>query len=383
MKSIVYIGMDVHKNSFSLCAIKDSTSNVVSEIKTGADVKHVVKLVNVLKARFGNQDDELEIITGYEAGCLGYSLYKQLTALEIPCVILAPTTMQNSAKGKKTKNDRMDALNIAKNLQSGSYKAVYIPNEVDSNLKDYIRMKEDFKKSRKIVMQQINALVLRNGYKWEGSSSWTEARIKWYKELKMDALLKEALNEYLSQYESLTEKINRFKAKLEKIAQEERYNQQVAQLRCFKGIDTESAMTIVAEISDFQRFPNAKAFASYLGLVPGEKSSGDKTNRTPITKQGNLVVRKTLIECAQTLVKGQVGQKGKRLKARQRDQKVEVIDYADKGVERMQKKFNKMIYRGVNRNVAVTAIARELACFVWGMETGHINNCNVEVEPSN
>lgn len=382
MKSILYIGMDVHKNSFSLCAIKDSASNVVSEIKTGASAMQVVKFINGVKTRLHTNDDEIEIITGYEAGCLGYSLYKQLTALEIPCVILAPTTMQNSAKGKVTKNDRMDALNIAKNLQSGSYKSVYVPDEVDSNLKNFIRMKEDFKKARKIVMQQINALVLRSGYRWEGSSSWTEARIKWYKELEMDDLLKETLNEYLSEYESLTEKINRFKAKLEKIAQEERYNQQVSQLRCFKGIDTESAMTIVAEISDFNRFPNAKAFASYLGLVPGEHSSGDKTNRIPITKQGNSVVRKTLIECAQALVKGKVGQKGKALKARQRDQKVEVIDYADKGVERMQKKFNKMIYRGVNRNVAVTAIARELACFVWGMETGHINNCVIEMEPS-
>jgi len=91
-----------------------------------------------------------------------------------------------------------------------------------------------------------------------------------------------------------------------------------------------------------------------------------------ITKQGNATVRRTLIECAQALVKGTPGVKGKALKARQNGNDVKVIDYADKAVLRLQKKYQRMIYRGVNRNKAITAVAREPACFIWGMETGHI-----------
>jgi transposase len=115
--------MDVHKNSFSLCAYDGYTGEIVSESTFASDVKLVIKFIETLKSRYEN---DVEIKCGYEAGCLGYSLYKSLTSRGIDCVILAPTTMQVSAKNKMVKNDRMDALNIAKNLASGSYKAVYV-----------------------------------------------------------------------------------------------------------------------------------------------------------------------------------------------------------------------------------------------------------------
>ena len=131
-------------------------------------------------------------------------------------------------------------------------------------------------------------------------------------------------------------------------------------------------MTLHIEVSDFDRFPNAKAFASYCGLIPGDDSSGQKNKRLGITKQGNALIRKTLVECSRVLVRGAIGKKGKRLKSKQKGQDVKVIDYADRAVERLQKKYHRMVYRGVNTNIAITAIARELACFIWGMETGHI-----------
>lgn len=101
-------------------------------------------------------------------------------------------------------------------------------------------------------------------------------------------------------------------------------------------------------------------------------SSGEKNKRLSITKQGNSLVRTTLVECAQVLVRGTIGKKGKKVKSKQLGQDVKVIDYTDKAVLRLQKKYHQMILRGVNKNIAVTAIARELACFVWGVETGHI-----------
>ena len=120
-----------------------------------------------------------------------------------------------------------------------------------------------------------------------------------------------------------------------------------------RGIETFAAMTIQVETADFERFPSAKAYASYTGLTTGEHSSGDKNNRIGITKQGNTVIRKTLVECAQSLVKGNV--------------------YAKKSTERLKKKYQKLIERNVPRNKAIVAVARELACFIWGMETGNIH----------
>lgn len=370
MKSIIYVGMDVHKNTFNLCAIYAKTGEVIGEARIPSDVSLVLRFIESLKNRIDEKD--VNILTGYEAGCLGYSLYWQLAERGVACDILAPTTMHRSAKNKTVKNDRLDAMNIATNLANGTYKSVYVPNEHDVEVKEYIRMLNDFKDELRKLKQHINAFLLRHGHHYPGKSNWIPAHIKWIEELEVSDMYKEILNEYISHFRSLTEKIERYKHRLEELSQEEPYKEKIGQLRSFKGIDTISAMTLHAEISDFSRFPTAEAFASYCGLTPGENSSGDKANRTGITKQGNSVVRATLTECAQALVKGTIGVKGKRVKARQIGQNVKVIEYADKAVLRLQKKYHRMMNNGKNRNKVITAIARELACFVWGMETGNI-----------
>ncbi|MFR1449476.1 MAG: transposase [Beduini sp.] len=193
------------------------------------------------------------------------------------------------------------------------------------------------------------------------------------KKLELSPMLKEVLNERLLQYEALCDKIERYSEKLNELSHNESYEKPVSLLCCFKGIDTTAAMTLHIEISDFNRFSSAKKFSSYVGLTPGEDSSGDKTKYLSIMKQGNMTVRSTLIECAQSIVKGTVGKKSKAVKSRQKGQNGVVIAYADRAVERLQRKYHKMIYRGVNKNKAITAVARELACFVCGMEIGHIN----------
>ena len=207
MKSILSVGMDVHKNSFSLCAYDGYTGEIVSESTFASDVKLVIKFIEALKSRYEN---DVEIKCGYEAGCLGYSLYKLLTARGVDCVILAPTTMQVSAKNKMVKNDRMDALNIAKNLASGSYKTVYIPDEEDVEIKEYIRMIHDFKKELQRVKQEICAFVLRHGYQYDGKSKWTIRYMNWIRELEMSEIQRETLNEYIAEMENLNDKIDRF-----------------------------------------------------------------------------------------------------------------------------------------------------------------------------
>lgn len=370
MKSIIYVGMDVHKNSFNLCAVYGKTGEVIGETRISSDVSLIIKFIESLKGKINDKD--IEVLTGYEAGCLGYSLYWQLADKEIACNILAPTTMHRSAKNKKKKNDRLDARNIADNLAHGTYKSVYVPNTHDVEVKEYIRMLNEFKDELKKLKQVINAFLLRHGYHYSGKSRWIPAHIKWIEELEVSDMYKEILDEYLAHFKQLTEKIERYQHRLEELSQEEPYIEKIGQLRSFKGIDTTAAMTLHVEISDFSRFPTVEAFASYCGLTPGENSSGDKANRTGITKQGNSTVRSTLTECAQALVKGPVGVKGKRVKARQVGQDVKVIDYADKAVVRLQKKYHRMMNNNKNRNKVITAISRELACFVWGMETGNI-----------
>ena len=228
--------------------------------------------------------------------------------------------MARSSKEKLNKNDKLDARNIATNLANGTYKSVYVPNDEDLAVKEYIRMLDDTKIARKKVKQHINAFVLRQGYKYEGKSKWTIAHLEWLKTLPIIGLLCETLDEYLSQYDDLCNRIDRYGDKLIELSNEESYEQSISHLRCFKGIDTTAAMTVHVEISDFTRFLNACAFASYLGLTPGESSSGSKTTYLSITKQGNITVRNALVESAQALVKGTPGIKSKAVKARQKGQ---------------------------------------------------------------
>ena len=371
MNSIVYIGMDVHKNSFSLCALDKETGAIILEEKGASTVKFITQFVDKIKKMKGN---DIEIRTGYEAGCLGYSLYKGLTAKNINCDILAPTTMYSSVKKSLNKNDRLDAQHIATNLCNGTYKAVYVIDEKDEEVKEYIRMIGDFKKQLTATKQQIQAFLLRNGKKFEdGKNPWTIAYMKWLKKVDLKGLKKETLDEYVLQYEMMTDKIERFEAKLAELSQQERYLEPVAHLRCFKGIDTRAAMTMHVEVSDFSRFPNPKLFAGFLGLTPGDDSSGEKNKKLGITKQGNVTLRKMFIESAQAAVRGNPGIKSKKLKARQKGQDSKVIAYADKCAKRLKHKYTRMIESGKSKNVAITAVARELACFVWGMETGNID----------
>ena len=144
-------------------------------------------------------------------------------------------------------------------------------------------------------------------------------------------------------------------------------------LSCLIGVKTHTALSTIVEIGDFNRFAGAEKLAAFLGLVPGEDSSGEKQRRGSITKAGNSHVRRLLVESAQSYTRGMIGHKSKDLKRRQSGNAPEVIAYADKANERLRRKFYRMTLKNnSNRNVAATAIARELACFMWGLMTDKI-----------
>ena len=151
----------------------------------------------------------------------------------------------------------------------------------------------------------------------------------------------------------------------------DRYAENVRKLNCFLGIANVIALAMLAEIGDFSRFSTAGQFASYLGLVPGEHSSGEKHCRYGITKAGNAHIRTLITEAAQCYSRGRTGTKSLTLKRKQAGNTPEVIAYADRANDRLRKKFHKIMNQS-NRNIAATAVARELACFVWGMMTNRI-----------
>jgi transposase len=274
--------------------------------------------------------------------------------------------------GKKIKTDLRDAKDIARCLAQHNYSPVHIPTEMDEQTKEFIRMRDDHKIALKKVKQQILAFCLRHGYRYDGNSNWTAAHIKWLRSLELEALYKEILDEYLLTYTSLSDKIERLDKRIEELASQDEYREDVKKLTCFIGVKTHTALSVLVEVGDFKRFATARNFASYLGLVPGENSSGDDQTRLGITKAGNSHIRRLLTEAAQSYARGKIGYKSRELKARQSGNTAQVIAYADKANERLRRRYYKMVLGKCKKhNVAKIAIARELACFMWGMMTNH------------
>jgi transposase len=370
MYSIIYVGMDVHKESYTICCYSFEEDKIQYQQKIAPDYKFILKYLDQMRKMYS---EEVEFICGYEAGSLGYTLYHQLSNRGVKCIILAPTTMAVTNKNR-VKTDKKDAGNIARCLAFRTYSAVNVPTADDEAVKEYIRMRDDKKKALKVIKQQILSFVLRQGYCFEdGRNYWTIKHVKWLKNIDMGGVKQESLDEYLISYEYLVNKIERLEQRIEELASDERYQEKVQMLKCFLGIRTYTALSVIVETGDFNRFDKASKYAAYLGLVPGEDSSGEKQKHTGITKAGNSNVRKLLVESAQSYTRGQIGHKSKELKKRQRGNRPEVIAYADKANERLRRRFYYMTLKSnVKRNIATTAVARELACFIWGMMTDNV-----------
>ena len=372
MYRIIKIGLDVHSTNYTICALEPvigEEDRVLATAQVAPDYREILLFIDGLKQKLG-ADNDYDIVCGYEAGCLGYSLYNQLTKAGVKCVILAPTTMMTQ-QGKRVKTDARDAKVIAQCLASGTYHKVYVPTEEDNSVKEYLRMRDDHKLALKKIKQQTNALCFRYGYHYEGSK-WTGKHMTWLKKLELPALVRETLDEYLASYSEYIAKIERYDARIEEISAQVKYQEKVKRLSCFLGIKTHTALSLIVETGDFNRFAKGNTYAAFLGLTPGESSSGNHIIRTGISKTGNVHLRTLLIEASKGICKGAIGQKSKELRSRQLGNSAEVIAYADKGNVRLRSRYYRYIRLGKKKNVAVAAVARELACFVWGMMTDNI-----------
>ena len=358
--------MDVHSTNYTLSSYVFEEDRHFATVKLSAETDSILNYINRVKKEYG---DDIDIVTGYEAGCLGYTLYKDLKNNGIECIIVAPTSLPKQKAGE-IKTDKRDARKIAHALAAGNYKAVYVPDDHDDEIKQYIRMRDDHKLALKKIKQQILSFCLRNGYRFsEGKNHWTMKHLKWLRNLEMPQLLKTILEEYLISYDYYSLRIEQMDSRIEEFAKEERYKQNCEKLCCLSGISTHKALCHIVETSDFGRFRKASSYSAYIGAVPGEDSSSENVKRLGLTKAGNAHLRTLDIEAAHAI--GRTSKKkSKTLMERQSGCSPEIIAYCDKANERMRKMYIDISLRK-NRQIAAAAVARELSCFIWGLMTGH------------
>jgi len=355
-----YIGMDVHKDSVQMAVFEQTGDDPIYERRLNNDTALLVK-----EAKRFSQKGETE--AAYEAGCLGYVIHRAMQQAGITCYVL-PANKVAKKRDDRIKTDKRDARLIGRELRSHSIRPISVPQEEDEAARDLVRCREDTVEDLKRAKQRFMKFLLRHGHNYSGGGNyWTQKHWRWIDQLQFSQRHEqEVYEEYRSQIRSLEERGERLKLKIQEVAESPRYQAAVNKLRAFKGIDYIIALALVCEIGDFRRFANAKAFMSYLGFVPSENSSGGKRKQGNITKAGNGHLRTLLIEGAWQYTRN--SRSGRRLEQRRLNSPPDVIAVADRALQRLHKKYIRLVMKGKHKNTAVTAVARELAGFMWAVQ---------------
>jgi len=357
MKSVFYIGMDVHKDSVRLAVLKGSGKETVYEATLKNDTGRIGKAIK----RFSMQG---KVLAGYEAGCMGYTLQRSLAKEGVECRVI-PANRVPRLGSERIKTDARDAVLIARMIKNNEAESIYVPSTEDEAVRDLIRCREDLKADLHRSRQRLSKFLLRTGHIYDGEhKQWTQAHRAWLRSLELGEVNGVIFGQYYSQIVDLEDRIEQVEAKVVALAKSEAYSERIAALRCFKGIDYLTALALVCEVGDFRRFPTAAAFMAYLGLVPSEYSSGSKRRQGGITKTGNSHLRRLLIETSWQYRYRNPASAA--LKARRSGMDELVVCYADKAQRRLQTKFAKLVLRGKSPKTAIAATARELAGFIWG-----------------
>jgi transposase len=356
--------MDVDREKIAMATLPKYEEEITSE-------KMIRNDANAIKKYFGKlADSTTEVVACYEAGFCGFELAHRLTDLGVLCYVAAPGMLPRRPSDR-VKTDRRDARALAKALRNNDVSPVFIPTKQDEGVRDYLRMVEDVKGELKRAKQRVIHFLYRRGLRYTDGNNWTEKHRRWLKALQLEiALDQETLEEYYAHVVGLEDKRRRMNARIEEIAKEDRYVKLVRRLTAFKGIGTLIALSLIVEVCDFRRFITAAQFMAFLGLVPSEHSSGNKRRLGGITKAGNSHLRKLLIEAAWQY--RSYHPDSRRLAKRREGLPAPLIAYADRAGRRLHKKYVRMVFAGKKSQVAATAVARELAGFIWGAMTGNV-----------
>jgi transposase len=357
-KSVVYVGMDVHKDSIVIAVARAGREPAETwktipydGVRLGKALKMLVKDVELLRVC-------------YEAGPTGFGLCRRLREAGIDCMVVAPSLVPGKP-GDRVKTDRRDARKLAHFLRSGDLTEVHVPDEAVEAIRDLERARDAAKRAERVARHQLSKFLLRHDRHWEGTA-WTLKHRDWIRVQKFTYPAQQrVLEDYLKAVEDLAERVLWLTAVLGELVKETVLAPLVQALQAFRGVSMVSAVTIAAEVGDLRRFATPKQFMSYVGLVPSEDSTGKRRRQGAITRCGNGHVRRTLVEAAWHYRH----MPGMSKELRRRNQGVA------EGVRRIaweaQKRLNKRLYHlmqaGKSAQKAVVAMARELAGFIWAV----------------
>jgi transposase len=352
-----FVGLDVHKASISVAVAEPDRG----EVRALGTIPNTSDAVAKFVKRLGPAS---RLSFCYEAGPCGYGLHRHLTRLGATCIVAAPSLIPRKP-GERVKTDRRDALNLARLLRRGDLPPVWVPDEVHEALRDLSRARTDAQVDLLRHRHQLGKFLLRQGLvSAQRLRRWGKTHRAWLQSLHLThASHQIVLRDYLETVDRAEERLANLEAELALAATQSPLAHLIVALQAFRGIALTTAIILVAELGDLRRFPSPRTLMGYTGLVSTEDSSGDRHHRGRITKTGNAYVRHVLVEAAwqYTRAPGVWGA----LKKRQQGLPPAILAISWKAQQRLHRRFRRLTHRGKLRHVAVVAIARELAGFLW------------------
>jgi transposase len=370
MSNVRFIGLDVHAETIAVAVAEPD-----GEVHALGVIPNRPESIRRLMKKLGTAD---QLRVCYEAGPTGYVLYWQLTALGVKCEVVAPTLVPVKA-GDRVKTDRRDALKLARSYRSGDLTAVWVPDAAHEALRDVVRARESAKKDQLRARNRLGKFLLRHGRRPPtGMHAWTQAHLTWVKTVHFEHAPQETtLLDYLHEVEHMVDRVERLERAIDAAVKTapERMRTVIEALQALRGIAQISAVTIVAEVGELSRFPTAPQLMGYSGAVGSEHTTGDRTQRGPITKTGNAHLRRIVIEAAWAY--RHRPSIGATLRKRQATVGPDVKAIAWKAQHRLHARYRHLTIKGKCPQKAMTAIGRELLGFIWAIgvkvegERGH------------
>ena len=361
VRPIIYLGMDVHKESITIAVLPAAAKAPTRIEKLPNDLPKLRKWITRI-ARDG------EIRSCYEASGAGYVLHRALQEWGFACDVIAPSLIPKRS-GVQRKHDKRDAADLARLYRAGELVAVRIPSETDERVRDVVRCRETFQREILKSRHYILKFLARRGFVFREGTNWCTPHLRWLQHLTTDASPlapddRLVFREYHALLEYKLQRREELDRKIEQLALLPHLAPMVGRLQCFRGISVHSAMVLATEIVDWRRFRHPKELACYLGLVSREASSGDRRRLGSITKAGNSHCRHVLVQAAWSY--RHRPQVSVDLKRRQEGQPPSVLTHSWKAQQRLHQRFNHLTYRKLPQ-IAVVAVAREFVGFLWAV----------------
>jgi transposase len=356
---ITYVGLDVHKDTIAVALAEADQRGAVREYGQIANTPSAVKTLAAKLTRTGR---ELQFC--YEAGPCGYGIQRQLTLAGHGCAVVAPSLIPRKP-GERIKTDRRDAINLAKLHRAGELTAVWVPDPKHEAVRDLVRARQAAVRALRQARQQLSGFLLRQGRHYN-RPAWTLMHRRWLAGLRFEQAVHHiVLEDGIAAVEAATARRDRLEAQIAVALSDWSLAPVVRALQALRGMALIAATTLVAELGDISRFANPRQLMAYLGLVPSEHSSGSTRRQGGITKAGNGAARRTLIEAAWSY--RFPARISREQLLRQEGLAQSIRDTAWKAQERLCRRYRSLSRSGKPPTVVVTAVARELAGFVWAI----------------